>query len=110
MIARVIAAAGSSRSVPMNARDLYAVWADNWGFSDEVILYAASLAQGRAHAMSQVGNTLASWKRQNVTTLEQAKKTSETPSGTTKHFANERTYTKQQLDAFLGNPDDFDSL
>lgn len=110
IIAKVIAATGSSRTVTMNDRDLYAVWADNWGFSDEVILYAASLAQGRAHAMSQVGNTLASWKRQNVTTLEQAKKTSETPGGTTKHFANERTYTKQQLDAFLGNPDDFDDF
>ena len=27
-----------------------------------------------------------------------------------KHFANERKYTKEQLEPFLGNPDDFDSL
>lgn len=108
-IAKVIAATGSSRTVTMNDRDLYAVWADTWGFSDDVILYAASLAQGRANAMSNVGNTLANWKRQNITTLEQAKKASGTPAGG-KPFGGERTYTKQQLDAFLGDPDNFDDF
>ena len=50
--------------------------------------------------MSHVGNTLANWKRQNITTLEQAKSAGDTPKG--KKFEGERTYTKQQLDAFLG--------
>ena len=27
-----------------------------------------------------------------------------------KHFANERKYTKEQLESFLGNPDDFDDF
>ena len=114
VINKIIAQTGSSRTLTMNDRDLYAVWSDNWGFLDESILYAASLAQGRANAMSRVGNTLAFWKRQGAFTLEEVKKLGDAPGDQAKQpvklFANERTYTKQQLDAFLGDTTNFDDI
>ena len=110
VIASIIAATGSSRNVTANDRDLYGVWADNWGFSDDVIRYAASLSQGMPGAMSRVGNTLAAWKRHNITTVEEAERLGDAPKSGAQKFANERTYTKQQLDAFLGDPDDFEEF
>ena len=114
VINKIIAQTGSSRTLTMNDRDLYAVWSDNWGFPDESILYAASLAQGRANAMSRVGNTLAFWKRQGAFTLEEVKKLSDAPGDQGKRPQNsmntERTYTKQQLDAFLGDTTNFDDI
>ncbi len=114
VINKIIAQTGSSRTLTMNDRDLYAVWSDNWGFPDECILYAASLAQGRANAMSRVGNTLAFWKRQGAFTLEEVKKLSDAPGDQGKRPQNsmntERTYTKQQLDAFLGDTTNFDDI
>lgn len=111
VIARVIAATGSSRSVTANDRDLYGVWSDIWGFSDEVIIYAATLSQGRANAMSHTGNLLSYWKRQGASGMDEVKKLSEQSAKAPRAaFTGERNYTKQQLDAFLGDVSDFDDI
>ena len=111
-VSSIIKATGSSRNITNNDRDLYAVWSIDWGFSDEIINYAASLSAGKAQAMSYVGNMLAKWKSAGVNTLEQAKSigyVSATPSKQPDR-SYERHYTKQELDAFLGDTEDFDNI
>ncbi len=111
-LSSIIKATGSSRNVTNNDRDLYTVWSVDWGFDDEVIEYAASLSAGKAQAMSYVGNMLSKWKSAGITALEDAKKAGCVFANTGKQSdrSYERHYTKQELDAFLGDTENFDNI
>ena len=63
-IAEVIAVTGSGRNVTDNDRKFYAAWSVAWGFSDEAILNAARIAEGRPYAFTYINKVLSKWKEE----------------------------------------------
>lgn len=63
-----------SRKVINSDRVFYQTWSKDWGFSHEIILYAAGLASAKAYPMQYLNNILATFRDSNVKTLEDAKK------------------------------------
>ena len=72
-VARVLDATGTARRVTQSDRDMYRTWTQTWGMNDEMILYAATLAQGRPYPMGIVGNTLSRWHAAQIHTVEDAR-------------------------------------
>ncbi|MBO4412495.1 MAG: DnaD domain protein, partial [Clostridia bacterium] len=66
----VLASLNLTRKVINADRVFYQTWSKDWGFSHELILYAASLASTKAYPMQYLNNILASLKDQNVKTVE----------------------------------------
>ena len=62
--------------------------------------------------MSYVGNMLSKWKSAGITALDDAKKAGCVFANTGKQpdRSYERHYTKQELDAFLGDTENFDNI
>lgn len=104
-ISAIIEATGSSRSVTNSDRDNYYRWCQ-WGFSSELMIYAASLAQGRPYAFGYINAILSKWKDAKVTTLEQAKafpvdKQQQKPVQDANAGIVTKEYTKEELDALF---------
>ena len=110
VVAKVIKTSGSSRNITNNDRDMYALWSIDWGFGDDVIMYAATLAAGKAQAMSYIGNILSRWKSAGAMTLEEAKRMGSVSAKSVEAPNLGRTYTKQELDAYLGDTEDFTDI
>ena len=86
-----------------------------WGFTDEMIEYAAEISAGKSGPIVYMNAVLGSWKNKNIFTVDEAKKTEKVPQNTKEpqkrysvHFSNERKYTKEQLDALITDVDDID--
>lgn len=75
---RIIEATGSTRRPTESDRELYRTWKGTWGFDDEVILYAASLAQGKPYAMANVGNMLTKWHAAGLSRIEDVRQAAAT--------------------------------
>lgn len=82
-VQNVIYATGSSRKITAADRDLYRTWSVVWGISDQTILQYARESQGKAYAMSWLGNRLSELKGNDVFVPEKAVKepTEKKPSG-----------------------------
>ena len=65
-----------SRSVASRDRDFYRTWTHSWNMSEELLSYAASLAKDKSNPMAYLNSVLSSWYGKNITTVEEAKKTS----------------------------------
>ncbi len=107
VIAQILKSAGCERAVLTSDRDYYNTWSSQWEFTDDVIIYAASLATSKALPFPYVNQILSKWRAENVKTLEQAKKTKNTPTATAPKSFISREYSDEQL-AVLFNDDDFD--
>jgi len=83
-----------------------------WGFTDEMITLACSYAVGKSSPTVYVNSILSSWKNKNIFTPEDVKNDRKVPDFTQKqasiHFANERKYTQEELDALITDVDDID--
>lgn len=66
----VLRAAGISRRVNNWDRDCLRNWR-RWGFSDEMILKAAALAEGKASPVPYITSVLSSWKAKNIFSPDQ---------------------------------------
>lgn len=100
-IARILKATGVLGAVKDIHRSYYKNWADKWGFSAEIIEYAASLATEKANPFAYINAILLAWHNGGVSTVEQAKaqgvKTEQTPpSG-----AVYQSYTEQELNSMF---------
>ncbi|MBO7377372.1 MAG: DnaD domain protein, partial [Clostridia bacterium] len=84
----------------------------SWGFTDELILFAAEVSNGKSNPTVYMNAVLGSWKNNGVFTLEEAKRINKVPDIAQKrsstHFAGERKYTKEQLDAIITDVDDLE--
>lgn len=109
VISKILLACGCNRSVMSSDRDYYNTWSSTWGFSDELIEYAASLASGKALPFPYVNQILARWREDKITTLQEAKsaQTAPTPKSAPKDYIS-RSYSNEELDAFFNN-DGFDT-
>lgn len=111
-IKKVIEATASSRNVTASDRDAYALWLE-WGFENDVILYCASLAQGKPQAVGYISKLLSKCKEQKAFDIESVKKVlSQTGSGQPSQQPGEldHRYSKEEMNSFFGDLHDFDNI
>lgn len=97
------------KNITASDRNYYRTWTEDWGFNDDLIMYAAELSAGRARAFTYTNKVLSNWKRDGVTTLEQAeKRKSPVPTDTPKQDYIQRTYTQDELNALFDDIDDME--
>ncbi|MEG1508924.1 MAG: DnaD domain protein [Clostridia bacterium] len=110
----IIAATGTERFVTSSDRQFYNIWSCVWGFSDDIILYASTLSQGKINCNSYINQVLSKWKSSGVDTLEKAKNatvnytSTATNSTATTYTDIGKHYTKEQLDELVPYTDIFD--
>jgi len=106
VIKEVLTTLSIDRNVIKADRDYYAVWTENWGFTHDVIMYAASLSAGRNNALSYLNKILSNWNESGVKTLDKAKTTSSNlpKEEPTKLIHN--NYTKEQISSLISNLDE----
>lgn len=113
-IKKIVEATGRERSVTAADRNFYRTWSAGWGFSDDIILYAAELSAGKSYPTSAVNRLLSEWKARGVRTLDDAKRvgtasasvTAARPSSS-KNF-EERSYTDDEIKSVMVNIDDLE--
>ncbi len=111
IISKILESAGCSRSVMSADRDYYNTWSTIWGFSDDMIIYAASLAVNTALPLPYINKILSKWNAEKITTIEDAKALQQSPATNNKVAPKDyitRTYSNEELDAFF-NDDSFDT-
>lgn len=89
-------------------RELISTW-HNWGFSGEMITQACKLSSDKIRPLVYANAVLSGWKSKNIFTKEQIPEKIEQfsqASSKTQHFASERNYTKEELDALIDSVDD----
>lgn len=108
-IKKILEASGTARNVTAADRSYYSNWTRNWGYTDDIILYAAELSCGKMYAMSYINQLLSKWKNMGVETLEDAKKAGIIQVNTTATPIQQRDYTAEELKGIFGNSDISDS-
>lgn len=96
---------GIKRYVNEFDREFYRTWTETWGFNDELIGYASSLAVGKSNAIQYMNKVLSSWKSQGINTLDKAKLNSQFDN-TCKPESKSAKYTKEQLNSLFSNLDE----
>jgi DNA replication protein DnaD len=114
-IKEIIQKSGRVRAVTSSDREFYRTWSAVWGFDDEIIYYAASLAEGKIYPNTYINQLLSSWKSEGVATLEQAKtkapQLSTAPAGKKiKQNYIKHNYSEEQLKSILSDIDNFDDI
>ncbi len=96
---------GIERRVTGQDRAQFSVWKEQWGFSEEMIAFAAKQAAGKNGPIPYMNAVLSSLKNENVYTVEEAEKrkpTLPTPSAKpTQPSFGQRSYTETDLERLL---------
>ena len=97
-----------ARNVNNSDRQFYKVWTIDWKFTDEIILYAASISAGTNNAMQYLNKILSNWNSQGLKTLTEVKADKVNNSKNIKENSGfiHNNYTKEQISSFLTNLDD----
>lgn len=100
------------RSVNTWDRDSYRTWTEVWGLSQEIILFVAEFASGKAQPIQYLNKVLSGLFESKINTIEKAKKymegfTSNVQPSTYKGY-EERTYNQKDLDALFDNLDNIE--
>ena len=103
IIKEVLTALNLQRNVIKSDRDFYSTWTNNWGFTHELILYAASLSVGKANAINYLNKVLSNWNENGTKTIEKAK-TASLPAASENFIRN--NYTKEQISNLISNLDE----
>ena len=93
-----------TRNVNNMDRNFYRTWTVDWGFSDEVILYGASLSSGKNNAIQYLNKILSNWNANGAKTLEQVKNSKIEAEPQNEFIHN--NYTKEQIASLLTNLDE----
>ena len=93
-----------ARNVNNADRSFYSVWTNDWGFSHEIVLYAADLSAGKTNALQYLNKILSNWNSAGLKTLEQVKQVKIEDSEKTDFIHN--NYTKEQIASFITNLDE----
>jgi len=98
------------RNVNSWDRDMYRTWTYSWNLSDEIILYVAEAAKGKAQPMQYLNKLLATLHGQNITTLDGAKNAicSQKDANNDNKSYEMRHYDKKELDSLFDNLDDIE--
>ena len=106
----LLSRAGVKKSITKTDIERYEKMLRKYGFSAEIMLYAAECAYGYASPMKAIETILSGWHDANVTTLEQAQEEHKNhraqlnaKRNNTARF-DERSYTREELDAHIDDP------
>lgn len=105
---------GLSRQVTSWDRNFYHTWTYSWGFADDVIDYALSLAVDKTQPITYVNKILSNWKEQNIKTLQQAKNSQNMQKNTQKTEKIDQkqpeflthSFSSEELNALFDNLDE----
>ncbi len=78
-IRKIIERSGRSRAVTPADRDIYRTWTADWGFDDEVILFAAAQAVDKTYPTPYINRLLSEYRKNGITTVEQAMRATPAP-------------------------------
>ncbi|MDR3216091.1 MAG: DnaD domain protein [Clostridiaceae bacterium] len=115
-VKRMLDAASLTRNVTASDRTQYRIWTVDWGFSEEIIEYAATLSVSRPYPLSHINRLLADWRSRGVKSVEDAKRQPQyAQSGGTVAAAGsrgfkEREYTQEDLAVAFADLRDYDDL
>ncbi len=99
---------GVNRNVNNFDREKYKTWTREWNLSDEIILYASSLANGKLSPMGYLSTLLSIYHDKNVKTVEQAKAIEPFEKKTQVTAYQGRSYSNGELNAMFQSIDEID--
>lgn len=111
-IKKVLRTIGTTRLVTNTDRDYYNTWTNIWGIDEEIIEYAAKKSCGKSFSFAYLNSLIASYKENNVKTIEDCEKISINPSkiGTISNnsqiIEDKHIYSKEELDKLFGKEDE----
>ncbi len=103
---------GTSRMISNADRDYYNTWTNIWGMSDEIIDFAAKKSCGKSFSFAYLNSLIASYKENNVKSIEDCEKIAIIPSkiGTISNnsqiISDKHIYTKEELDNLFNKEDE----
>lgn len=103
-IKQVLVALNLTRNVNNMDRSFYSVWTNDWGFNDELILYACSLCVNKVNPLQYLNKILSNWNSSGVKTLDKAKQTKVEEEKPVNFIHN--NYTKEQISSLISNLDE----
>lgn len=103
-IKKVLLELNLTRNVTNMDRNFYSTWTNDWGFADDVILYAASLSKDKANAIQYLNKILSNWNSQGVKTLDKAQSVKVEVAESQSFIHN--NYTKEQITSLISNLDE----
>ncbi len=103
-IKEVISTLKLSRNVNNADRSFYAIWTNEWKFTHEVILHAATLSQDKSNAMQYLNKILSNWNSQGIKTLDKIRNMKIDDEPKVNYTKN--NYTKEQIASFITNLDE----
>lgn len=103
-IKKVLLELNLTRNVNNMDRNFYSTWTLNWGFTDDVILYAATLSKNKANALMYLNKILSNWNNDGVKSLDKAKQQNVETSNDNTFIHN--NYTKEQIASLITNLDE----
>lgn len=115
-IRAIIERTGRTRQVTAKDREQYRTWTATWGFSDDIILYAAEVSANKTYPIPYINQLLSGWKASGISTLESAKKaTPKSDSGNnggnkSSLAYTERNYSNEELQSIFSDIDNFDNI
>ncbi|MBQ8615022.1 MAG: DnaD domain protein [Clostridia bacterium] len=103
-IKKVLESLNLERNVNNMDRSFYSTWVNDWGFTDDIVLYGASLSKDKSNALQYLNKILSNWNAQGIKTLEKAQNTKVETSDSSKFIHN--NYTKEQISSLIANLDE----
>lgn len=110
-IKQILAECSIDRRPNDSDRQLLTTWY-NWGFSSEMITEACAIGKDKLRPLVYINALLSDWKSNGIFTKDKIPQTPKMSnskpyaSQKTEHFASERTYTKEELNALIDSIDD----
>ena len=103
-IKAVLDALGLNRNVNNIDRSFFKIWSSDWGFSDEIIIYGASLSANKANAIQYLNKILSNWNNEGLKTVDKVKGADNKIEQKQEFIHN--NYTKTEIASFLTNLDE----
>lgn len=91
LIKNILTACGLTRKIIPLDREYLKRWR-GWNFSDEMLISAAELSQGKSNPISYMNAVLSSWKADGIFTPEKVQSTEKSAGGESKKAVIERHY------------------
>lgn len=92
------------RNVNNMDRNFYSIWTKDWGFTEEIIIYGASLSKDKVNAMQYLNKILSNWNSQGLKTLKQVEQNA--PNNNSQNEFIHNNYTKSQIASLISNLDE----
>ncbi len=102
-IKEVLSALDLTRNIIAQDRLFYNTWSSSWGYTQQVILHAASFSKGKANPMQYLNKVLADWHSRN---LKQEEILTMQPADYSGQNFTHNNYTKQQIQSLITNLDE----